>query len=85
MADGLGWQVVQDYLKGLVPPRPAELQKMESYAIEEGFPIIGPVCGQVCYQIARMIGARQVFELGSGYGYSRAVPPGAGTSESYGI
>jgi caffeoyl-CoA O-methyltransferase len=71
MAD-LTYTQVQDYLTGLVPERPAELQTMEAYAKEHRFPIIGPVAGQLCYQIARMIGARSVFELGSGYGYSTA-------------
>jgi predicted O-methyltransferase YrrM len=45
---------------------------MEEYADEKGFPIIGPACGYYCYQLARMIHARSVFELGSGYGYSTA-------------
>ncbi len=45
---------------------------MESYAKEHRFPIIGPVCGQLCYQVARMIRAKRVFELGSGFGYSTA-------------
>lgn len=65
-------QYLQEYLDSLVPPRPAELQQMEAYAQEHGFPIIGPASGYVCYQVARMIGARTVFELGSGYGYSTA-------------
>ena len=43
---------------------------MEAYAAEHRFPIVGPASGQLCYQVARMIDARQVFELGSGYGYS---------------
>ena len=43
---------------------------MEQIAREERFPIIGPACGNLCYMIARMIGARRVFELGSGFGYS---------------
>jgi predicted O-methyltransferase YrrM len=60
------------YLDSLVPPRPPELQAMEAYAQEVDFPIIGPASGYLCYQIARMIGARRVFELGSGYGYSTA-------------
>ena len=60
------------YLDGLVPPRPAELQEMEALAAREGFPIIGPACGQWCYQIARLTGARRIFELGSGFGYSTA-------------
>jgi predicted O-methyltransferase YrrM len=63
---------VQEYLDSLVPARAAEMQAMEAYAKETGFPIIGPSSGQLCYQIARMIGARRVFELGSGYGYSTA-------------
>lgn len=45
---------------------------MEAYARKHDFPIIGPACGHLCYQIARMTGARQVFEMGSGYGYSTA-------------
>ncbi len=61
-----------DYLDGLVPARPAEMQAMETYADEKDFPIIGPTSGQFCYLIARLIGARHIFELGSGYGYSTA-------------
>lgn len=63
---------VQKYLNSLVPPRPAEMQAMEAHAKASGFPIIGPACGYLCYQIARMVGARRVFELGSGFGYSTA-------------
>jgi caffeoyl-CoA O-methyltransferase len=63
-------QQLQAYLDGLVPERPLEIQKMEAYGKEQHFPIIGPASGHLCYQIARMIGATRVFELGSGYGYS---------------
>lgn len=45
---------------------------MEAYAKARDFPIIGPAAGYLCYQIARMIDARSIFELGSGYGYSTA-------------
>jgi caffeoyl-CoA O-methyltransferase len=60
------------YLDSLVPERPPEMQRMEAHAKEHEFPIIGPAAGHFCYQVARMIGARSVFELGSGYGYSTA-------------
>jgi len=60
------------YLENLVPPRPAELAEMEETAKKLGFPIIGPACGQFCYLAARTLGARSVFELGSGFGYSTA-------------
>jgi len=60
------------YLDSLVPPRPAPLQAMERRAAETDFPIVGPASGWLCYQVARMIGARRVCELGSGFGYSTA-------------
>lgn len=68
----ISYDKVQDYLTSLVPPREPELKKMEEFAEQNGFPIIGPACGYYCYQLARMIQARSVFELGSGYGYSTA-------------
>jgi predicted O-methyltransferase YrrM len=45
---------------------------MEEAAARDDFPIIGPASGQLCYLVARLIGARRVFELGSGFGYSTA-------------
>ena len=63
---------ISRYLDDLVPERPAELRKMEQIAESTNFPIIGPASGNLCYLIARLIGARRVFELGSGSGYSRA-------------
>jgi len=68
----INYQVVQEFLTSLVPPREAEMQEMEKYAKKTDFPIIGPAAGYYCYQIARMIGAKSVFEMGSGYGYSTA-------------
>ncbi len=63
---------ISRYLDGLIPPRPPEMQAMEAFAAETGFSIIGPATGQMCYLLARMNGARRIFELGSGYGYSTA-------------
>ncbi len=60
------------YLEGLVPARPPVLQEMEAYARAHRFPIVGPVVGQLFYLLTRASGARRVFELGSGYGYSTA-------------
>ena len=72
MSDLRDFYQINDYLEALVPERPDEMKEMEKYASNTNFPIIGPVCGQLCYQIARMVGARTVFEMGSGYGYSTA-------------
>jgi len=60
------------YLDSLVPERPSELRDMERIAESTKFPIIGPASGHLCYLVARLIGARRTFELGSGYGYSTA-------------
>lgn len=70
--DLLTYSVAQNYIANLVPPREPELMEMEAYAEKNDFPIIGPACGYYCYQLARMIQAKSVFELGSGYGYSTA-------------
>lgn len=70
--DMLTYENTQNYITSLVPPREAELLAMEAYAEEHDFPIIGAACGYYCYQLARMIKATNIFELGSGYGYSTA-------------
>ena len=59
------------YLNGLASgdDEPVLLE-MEKLAEEKGFPIIGRLCGQVLEIMARSIGARRIFEMGSGYGYS---------------
>jgi caffeoyl-CoA O-methyltransferase len=56
------------------------LLEMEAEAKEQDFPIVGRMVGVVLEILARGIGAKRVFELGSGYGYSgywfaRAVGP----------
>lgn len=60
------------YLDSLVPARPPVLVAMEAEAAATDFPIIGPAAGYFCYLVARLAGARRVFELGSGFGYSTA-------------
>jgi caffeoyl-CoA O-methyltransferase len=72
MTDELLAPTLPAYLDGLVPERNAEMRAMEQYAKETDFPIIGPAAGYFCYLMARAIGARNIFELGSGYGYSTA-------------
>lgn len=46
------------------------LLEMEKRAKDNGFPIIGRLCGQLLELLARSIGAKRIFEMGSGYGYS---------------
>jgi caffeoyl-CoA O-methyltransferase len=72
MGEGLMHEQLGAYLDTVVPVRPDEMQAMEEIAEATGFPVVGAACGHLCYQMARMLGARRVFELGSGYGYSTA-------------
>jgi predicted O-methyltransferase YrrM len=46
------------------------LLEMEAEGDARGFPIIGRLVGVLMELLARSVGARRVFELGSGYGYS---------------
>ncbi len=61
---------IEEYIKNLIPVEDDVLKEMEKLGDERGFPIIGPIVGRLLYQIAIMIGAKRVFEMGSGFGYS---------------
>ena len=61
---------VDDYLYSLLPKRDAVLAEMEEYATEHDVPIVGPAVARVLQQLALIIKARSVFELGSAIGYS---------------
>lgn len=71
---------LDDYLLSALPPRDGVLTRMEEEAARRGIPVVGPAVGRLLAQLARISGARRVFELGSAIGYStvwlsRAVGP----------
>ncbi len=72
---------VEEYLNRLYEQQPDPIRhEMEALARRRHFPIIGPLAGRHLYQLARMVQARRIFEMGSGFGYSalffaRAVGP----------
>ena len=61
---------VDDYLYSMLPTRDAVLVEMEDYASKHDIPIVGPAVARVLQQLALMINAKSVFELGSAIGYS---------------
>jgi caffeoyl-CoA O-methyltransferase len=61
---------VDDYLYSMLPKRDEVLVEMEEYASKHDVPIVGPAVGRVLQQLALMINAETVFELGSAIGYS---------------
>jgi caffeoyl-CoA O-methyltransferase len=72
---------VEKYLSSLLPERDAVLTDIEKYAKERDIPIIGPDCGRLLALMAKISGAKRIFEMGSAIGYSaiwfaRAAEPG---------
>jgi caffeoyl-CoA O-methyltransferase len=61
---------IDDYLYSLLPPRDQVLAEMEEQATRRHIPIVGPVVARILHQLAVMIKARSVFEMGSAIGYS---------------
>lgn len=67
---GITTEPVEDYLYSLLPRRDEVLSEIEAEASRRNIPIVGPAVGRILYQLARMIGARTIFEMGSAIGYS---------------
>lgn len=67
-------QVVPPVVEGLAEEIGANqddvLERMDSQAHDEDFPTVGPAAGGWLAFLARSVGARRVFEFGSGFGYS---------------
>ncbi|MBZ5599979.1 MAG: O-methyltransferase [Acidobacteriia bacterium] len=67
---GITVAAVEDYVYSTLPPRDQVLTEMEALAAEKKIPIVGPAVGRILHQLALMIGAKTVFEMGSAIGYS---------------
>jgi caffeoyl-CoA O-methyltransferase len=61
---------IEEYLRRLYDDADPVRRQMEELARERRFPIVGPLVGRLLVVLARAIGAKRVFELGSGFGYS---------------
>lgn len=61
---------IEAYLARRTLHRDPVLRQMEAQAEREDFPIVGPQVGQLLMLLARAIGAKRIFEMGSGFGYS---------------
>lgn len=61
---------IDEYVHSLLPERDEVLREMEEQARQRKIPIVGPAVGRLFFQMAQMIGAESVFEMGSAIGYS---------------
>jgi len=67
---GILSEPVEDYLYSMLPPRDEVLAEMEAEAAKRKIPIVGPAVARILHQLALMINAKTVFEMGSAIGYS---------------
>jgi predicted O-methyltransferase YrrM len=67
---GITVPAVEDYVYSLLPPRDEVLAEMEDEAVQKKIPIVGPAVARIFYQLAVMIQAKTIFEMGSAIGYS---------------
>jgi len=67
---GITTGLVEEYLYSMLPPRDEVLEEIEAEATKRKIPIVGPAVGRILHQLALMIGAKTVFEMGSAVGYS---------------
>jgi caffeoyl-CoA O-methyltransferase len=68
--NGITVPEVEDYLYAMLPPRDEVLTEMEADAGKNKVAIVGPAVARVLYQLARISGAKKIFEMGSAIGYS---------------
>src|SRR5215831_14012145 len=79
--NGITLESVESYMRDLLPPRDPVVAEMEEFAKLHRVPIVGPMVGRFLYQLARLVDAGRIFEMGSAIGYStiwfaRALRPG---------
>lgn len=87
MRDDITNIAIEDYLRALMPERPAAFADLERQAHIRGLPLVGPVQGQFLYLLAKSIGARDALEIGTATGYAamwllQAVAANGGTLEA---
>jgi len=61
---------IESYLDHLLPSEDEILGEMEREGKKRRFPIVGSQVGRLLCQMAQLTGARRIFEMGSGFGYS---------------
>jgi len=70
MLSSITSEPVEQYIYDLLPARDEVLVEMEAEAARRKIPIVGPAVGRLFQLLARISGARTVFEMGSAIGYS---------------
>jgi caffeoyl-CoA O-methyltransferase len=70
MAGDITNKAVEKYIYDILPARDPVLADMEKAAAREDIPIVGPAVARMFYLLAKISGAKKIFEMGSAIGYS---------------
>jgi len=70
MRDMILMTELDDYIQGYSAGYTSVLGEMEEYAYSRDFPIIGPQVGRLLHLLTSMKKPENIFEMGSGFGYS---------------
>lgn len=68
---------IEEYIRGLIPPKEGYIKSMEEYAAQNNVPIIHPEVGQFLRVLIKANGVKRILEVGTAIGYSAAVMAGA--------
>ena len=63
-------QAINEYIEAQYPTSDPVLEEMQKRGRKLDFPIVGPQVGRILFILARLVGAKRIFEMGSGFGYS---------------
>lgn len=61
---------VERYIQNLYPVEDPILNEMSELGNKINFPLVGPLVGRLLYQLTKLTSTKNVFEMGSGFGYS---------------
>lgn len=61
---------IDRYIDELLIEKDPVLGEMQKLGTQRDFPIVGPQVGRMLYIFAKLVKAKKIFEMGSGFGYS---------------
>ncbi len=63
-------EAVNEYIEKRYEEKDPVLLEMQAHGENRDFPLIGPQVGRVLFILTKLLKAKRIFEMGSGYGYS---------------
>lgn len=61
---------LNQYIEKQYEEKDPVLLEMQEYGLKRQFPFVGPQVGRLLFILAKLLDAKRIFEMGSGFGYS---------------